>query len=123
MPLHFVKDYECDKFLFIIHTPSSLASYHWFAAMIVCVCRRVSDREIARLAHQGMDFKGIQRELDVARQCGRCAPCARALVAQCHASRNAPAGLHDDTRMPAMQPATHFSGNTAWPSSSPLLAV
>ena len=52
--------------------------------MIVCVCRRVSDREIARHAHAGMGFDEIQFELGVATQCGRCEGCARDVVAQCN---------------------------------------
>lgn len=55
--------------------------------MIVCVCRRISDREIARHAHAGMGFDEIQFELGVATQCGRCEGCARDVVAQCHATR------------------------------------
>lgn len=51
--------------------------------MIVCICQRVSDREIARHARAGMDFSDIQLELGVATQCGRCESCARAVVAQC----------------------------------------
>ena len=51
--------------------------------MIVCVCRRVSDREIARHARAGMDFDDIQFELGVATQCGQCEGCARDIVAQC----------------------------------------
>jgi len=53
--------------------------------MIVCVCRRVSDREIARHVRAGMDFEDIQLELGVATQCGRCESCARDVVAQCSA--------------------------------------
>ncbi len=53
--------------------------------MIVCVCRRISDREIARYARAGMGFDEIQMELGVATQCGRCEGCARDLVAQCNA--------------------------------------
>jgi bacterioferritin-associated ferredoxin len=55
--------------------------------MIVCVCRRVSDREIARHARAGMDFDDIQFELGVATQCGQCEGCARDIVAQCCASQ------------------------------------
>lgn len=55
--------------------------------MIVCVCRRVSDREIARLARAGMSFDDIQFELGVATQCGNCESCARDVVQQCCASR------------------------------------
>ena len=53
--------------------------------MIVCVCRRVSDREIARHARAGLDFDHIQMELGVATQCGQCEGCARDVVAQCQA--------------------------------------
>ena len=51
--------------------------------MIVCVCNRVSDREIVRHAHSGMSFDDIQLELGVATCCGSCESCARELVAQC----------------------------------------
>jgi len=52
--------------------------------MIICVCRRVSDREIARHARAGMGFEDIQMELGVATQCGQCEGCARDVVAQCN---------------------------------------
>lgn len=51
--------------------------------MIICVCRQVSDREIARHAHAGMGFDEIQFELGVATQCGQCECYARDVVAQC----------------------------------------
>lgn len=51
--------------------------------MIICVCHRVSDREIARHARAGMDFEDIQFELGVATQCGQCECSAREVVAQC----------------------------------------
>lgn len=51
--------------------------------MIVCVCNRVSDRDIARHVHAGMDFNDIQLELGVATQCGNCESCAREVVEQC----------------------------------------
>ena len=54
--------------------------------MIVCVCNRVSDREIARHVRAGLNFNDIQLELGVATQCGRCEGCARAVVDQCSAS-------------------------------------
>ena len=40
--------------------------------MIVCVCHRISDREITRFARAGMGFDEIQLELGVATQCGNC---------------------------------------------------
>jgi bacterioferritin-associated ferredoxin len=52
-------------------------------SMIVCVCHRVSDREIARHVRAGMNFDDIQLELGVGTQCGRCEGCARDVVAQC----------------------------------------
>ncbi|MDP2448419.1 MAG: (2Fe-2S)-binding protein [Polaromonas sp.] len=54
--------------------------------MIVCVCRRISDREIARHARAGLGFDEIQFELGVATQCGQCEGCARDVVAQCSAT-------------------------------------
>ena len=54
--------------------------------MIVCVCRRISDREIARHARAGMGFDEIQFELGVATQCGQCESSARDVVAQCSAT-------------------------------------
>lgn len=54
--------------------------------MIICVCRRISDREIARHARAGMGFDDIQFELGVATQCGRCEVSARDVVAQCSAT-------------------------------------
>ncbi len=51
--------------------------------MIVCVCRRVSDREITRHAQMGLGFDAVQFELGVALQCGQCESCARELVERC----------------------------------------
>ena len=46
--------------------------------MIVCVCRRVSDRDIHRAARDGVQsFDELQDELGVATACGGCADCAR----------------------------------------------
>lgn len=64
--------------------------------MIVCVCRRVSDREIVRHAHAGMSFDEIQFELGVATQCGRCESCARDVVAQCCVGHPA-AAIHNES--------------------------
>lgn len=48
--------------------------------MIVCVCKRVSDHQIARHARDGQSFDDIQMKLGVATQCGRCEGCARNVV-------------------------------------------
>jgi bacterioferritin-associated ferredoxin len=51
--------------------------------MIICVCRRISDREIVRLARAGMDFDDLQIELGLAAQCGQCEGRARDVLGQC----------------------------------------
>lgn len=46
--------------------------------MIVCVCRRVSDRDIERHARGGCaSFDDLQMETGVASCCGNCTDCAR----------------------------------------------
>jgi len=55
--------------------------------MIICVCHRVSDRDIARAAHQGCaSFDELQFELSVATSCGQCHDCARETFSH-HASQ------------------------------------
>ncbi|WP_298924497.1 (2Fe-2S)-binding protein [uncultured Ramlibacter sp.] len=81
--------------------------------MIVCVCRRVSDREIARHARAGMNFDDIQFELGVATQCGQCESCARDVVAQCSATHP----------VAAIQLATRIQESAAWKSSTPLASA
>jgi len=45
--------------------------------MIVCVCHRVSDRDIAIAASSGCpDFDTLQDDLRVATACGACRDCA-----------------------------------------------
>lgn len=84
--------------------------------MIVCVCRRVSDREIARHARAGLSFDEIQFELGVATQCGCCEGCARDVVAQCHAS-NPVAALRNEAAPQTIQLATSIRDSKAWNSS------
>ena len=46
--------------------------------MIVCICYRVSDRDIEREAREGCgSFEALQGELRVATACGACTDCAR----------------------------------------------
>jgi bacterioferritin-associated ferredoxin len=46
--------------------------------MIVCLCRRISERDIHRAAHDGVDsFDELQSELGVGTACGSCIDCAR----------------------------------------------
>ncbi len=50
--------------------------------MIVCVCHRVSDRDIRAAAASGCpDFDALQDELRVATACGACRECAQACFA------------------------------------------
>ena len=86
--------------------------------MIVCVCRRVSDRDIARHARAGMSFDDIQFELGVATQCGQCECSAREVVAQC-CGGHAVAALHQET---AVQLAPSIRESKAWPTP-PLAAA
>ncbi len=45
--------------------------------MIVCICHRVSDRDIHRAVHEGCrSFEDLQDELRVATGCGACTRCA-----------------------------------------------
>lgn len=50
--------------------------------MIICICRRISDRELAQHARCGKDFEDIQRDTGVSSQCGRCESAAREVVAR-----------------------------------------
>jgi bacterioferritin-associated ferredoxin len=76
--------------------------------MIICVCRRVSDRDIAKHVRAGLDFDDIQFELGVATQCGQCESCARDVVAQCSATHPVA-----NIRMAANDPES-----AAWKSSA-----
>ena len=87
--------------------------------MIVCVCHRVSDREIARHARAGMSFDEIQFELGVATQCGQCEGCAREVVAQCCGSHPV-AAVHSQAAVVQFAPA--ITESRAWPTS-PLAAA
>jgi bacterioferritin-associated ferredoxin len=68
--------------------------------MIVCICHRVSDRDIARAAQDGCtSFDELQLELSVATSCGRCHDCARETFHR-HATHagHAPSGLDCDAQ-------------------------
>jgi len=76
--------------------------------MIVCVCHRVSDRDIARIAQRGCaSFDELQFELLVATSCGKCRDCAhetfhRHAVPAAAAAGSVPAG--DRTSRPRPHP-------------------
>lgn len=64
--------------------------------MIVCVCRRVSDRDIHRAAREGVSsFDDLQADTGVGTACGSCVDCARdtwADACQCATAQVAAAG-------------------------------
>ena len=64
--------------------------------MIVCICHRISDRDIARAARGGCSsFDELQFELGVGTRCGNCQDCARDTFAQhAGASTTQPVVLH-----------------------------
>jgi len=71
--------------------------------MIVCICHRVSDRDIARVAQAGCpSFDDLQFELSVATACGKCHDCALATFER-HAGPLAAA----QARLQRMPPAPH----------------
>ena len=90
--------------------------------MIVCVCHRVSDREIARHARAGMSFDDIQFELGVATQCGQCESCARDVVAQCNALHPV-AALESEPRCHTVQLSARIQDSAAWNPPSGLAAA
>ena len=78
--------------------------------MIVCICRRISDREIARHAKAGMGFDEIQFELGVATHCGQCEGCARDVVKQCR-------GVCPSANIkPATDPMVGSPEGRSWPA-------
>ena len=67
--------------------------------MIVCVCRRVSDRDIAAAVRDGCtSFEELQAELGVATGCGACSGCARETF-----ERHAAMGAGEDSVARALQ--------------------
>ena len=61
--------------------------------MIVCICHRVSDRDIVHAARHGCaSFDELQEELGVATACGACGDCARETFAAHCGSRAGIAG-------------------------------
>jgi bacterioferritin-associated ferredoxin len=71
--------------------------------MIVCLCHRISDRDIAREVHAGcVTFEDLQGELRVATACGCCDDCARVTFAECRHSgaRIGAASIHASAARP-----------------------
>ncbi|MGD8208114.1 MAG: (2Fe-2S)-binding protein [Chromatiales bacterium] len=59
--------------------------------MYVCVCNAVTDRDICAAAARGAcSLEALGEELKVATCCGRCADCARRVLAEALADDRAP---------------------------------
>jgi bacterioferritin-associated ferredoxin len=58
--------------------------------MIVCVCNNISDREIRQAAELGLSTMAeLRDDLGVATCCGKCASCAKQVLADHLATLNA----------------------------------
>jgi bacterioferritin-associated ferredoxin len=59
--------------------------------MYVCVCQAVTDRQIREAAEGGArTLKDLRRDLGVARDCGRCASCARECLQEANRCQSKP---------------------------------
>lgn len=58
--------------------------------MIICVCKNISDRDIARAVLEGChSFKAVQNELELGKSCGTCLDYARECFAESKAASSA----------------------------------
>lgn len=72
--------------------------------MIVCVCNRVSDRDIRRLAENGCSsFDDLQMSSGVATCCGRCESCAREVFHAASSARHTHIAMIRNLSAPAAQ--------------------
>ena len=73
--------------------------------MIVCLCRRVSDRDIRRAVQDGVrDFSALQDETGVASNCGSCHDCAQEIFNQACAQQPACATVACAAHEPVARP-------------------
>ena len=71
--------------------------------MIVCVCAKVSERQIHQAVASGaQSLECLQFELGVAVQCGRCSDCASRVLCDAKAGARNPGYQH--TAMIGLQP-------------------
>ncbi|MFN3860844.1 MAG: bacterioferritin-associated ferredoxin [Roseateles sp.] len=74
--------------------------------MIVCVCHRVSDRDIAIAAASGCpSFEALQDELRVATACGACHECACEVFEESRVAGGHAAGSGRTMAIAVLQPA------------------
>lgn len=68
--------------------------------MVVCVCHRITDRDIARAANSGCsDYETLQEDLRVGTSCGCCDDCAREVFAECSCAGSARAAAPADREL------------------------
>lgn len=73
--------------------------------MIVCLCRRVSDRDIRRAVQGGVrDFSELQDETGVSSNCGSCHDCAKEIFDQACAQQPACASMACAAHEPVARP-------------------
>jgi bacterioferritin-associated ferredoxin len=77
---------RCNKVEEFIKVNANHYHLQYTKPMIICICQRVSDRDIARMSRSGASFDDLQLELGVATQCRACEGCARELHTQCQSS-------------------------------------
>jgi bacterioferritin-associated ferredoxin len=59
--------------------------------MYVCVCRAVTERQIRQAVQGGArSLKDLKQLLDVGRECGLCAPCARTCIEEARHAQETP---------------------------------
>jgi bacterioferritin-associated ferredoxin len=74
--------------------------------MIICLCRRVSDRDIVGAARDGCaSFEELQSRLGVATGCGACGECAREMFRRCTSASEVEAAAPAPVRHSAERPA------------------
>jgi bacterioferritin-associated ferredoxin len=79
------------------------------AAMIICVCKAVSDRHIRLAVKNGASsVRDLTRELGVGTCCGKCVPEAKATLSASLASQSESAG-HAATHVYFPFPDTEFA--------------
>ncbi|HEX2540122.1 MAG TPA: (2Fe-2S)-binding protein [Caldimonas sp.] len=67
--------------------------------MIVCICQRVSDRDIVRVVRDGASsFEDLQIETGVASRCGCCRSCAQQIYDKACAEHGARAHAGPESR-------------------------
>ena len=70
--------------------------------MIVCLCHRISDRDIREAVRTGTrDFESLQDETCIARNCGCCEDCAMETFEDALAKHAASTSIAAATNLPA----------------------